>query len=139
LSNRQPDSATDTVLIVDDDEAVRVALGELLESEGYVVAVAENGRVALDRLERGLRPCAVVLDLMMPIMDGWDFRAEQIRNRDLKDVPVVIITAAGFSAESMRAQFGVLPFIPKPLDPDALLATVRRACRHCGAKTESIS
>jgi CheY-like chemotaxis protein len=120
----------ETVLVVDDDAAVRVALAEFFSIEGYRVLVAENGREALDLLEGGLRPCAVLLDLMMPVMDGWDFRAEQIRRPDLKDVPVVVITAAGFSRDSIRIQFGNLPFLAKPPDPDELLRAVKGACRH---------
>jgi CheY-like chemotaxis protein len=94
-----------------------------------VVAVAENGRVALDLLESGLRPCAVLLDLMMPVMDGWAFRSEQIECPNLKDLAIVVITAAGFSLESIRLQFGDVPFIPKPADPEELLMMVKRACR----------
>ena len=120
----------ETVLVVDDDAAVRVALSELFAVEGYQVHLAENGRVALELLEQGLRPCAVLLDLMMPVMDGWDFRAEQVRRPALKDVPVVVISAAGFSRDSIHVQFPNLPFIAKPPDPDQLLATVRMVCRN---------
>ena len=88
--------ANDTVLIVDDDSAVRTALKELFETEGYAVAVASNGRAALNHLGAGLRPCVVLLDLMMPVMDGWDFRTEQLKDPALKEIPVFIITAAGF-------------------------------------------
>ena len=120
----------ESVLVVDDDPGVRDALAELLASEGYAVAAAENGRVALDLLQAGLRPCAVILDLMMPVMDGWDFRAAQSQSPSLKEVPVIVITAAGFSKESVRTQFGDLPFFAKPPNPDALLATVKRVCGH---------
>ena len=122
----------ETVLIVDDDPDVRSALRELFEGEGYEVREAENGRAALDILERGLRPCVVLLDLMMPIMDGWDFRAEQVGHRDLTDVPIIIVTAAGFSEDSVRKQFGPIPFIPKPPEADRLVTTVRAAFRAGG-------
>jgi CheY-like chemotaxis protein len=120
---------SDIVLVVDDDAAVRDAIQEFLASDGHDVAVAENGRVALDLLKGGLRPCAVILDLMMPVMDGWDFRAAQIASPELRRIPVVVITAAGFSRESVRTQFGDLPFFPKPLDPDALLVAIKDICR----------
>ncbi len=118
----------DTVLIVDDDLSVRTALNELFETEGYAVALAANGRAALDQLRGGLRPCVILLDLMMPVMDGWDFRAEQLADPELKDVPVFILTAVGFSAETVRAQFGDIPFVPKPPAHEGLLERVRRVC-----------
>ena len=121
--------ANDTVLIVDDDSAVRTALKELFETEGYAVAVASNGRAALNHLGAGLRPCVVLLDLMMPVMDGWDFRTEQLKDPALKEIPVFIITAAGFSDQTIRVQFGDVPFVPKPPPHEELLAMVQRICR----------
>ena len=119
----------DTVLVVDDDLSVRTALKELFETEGYAVALAANGRAALNQLRGGLRPCVVLLDLMMPVMDGWDFRAEQLADPELKDVPVFILTAVGFSAETVRAQFGDIPFVPKPPAHEGLLEMVKQVCR----------
>jgi CheY-like chemotaxis protein len=118
-----------TVLVVDDDPDITDELGELLESEGYGVAAAPNGLAALGQLRRGLRPCVILLDLMMPVMDGWDFRAQQLKDPELRDIPVVIITAAGFSEASVKAQFGDIAFVPKPPPADGLLATVKRLCR----------
>jgi CheY-like chemotaxis protein len=116
------------ILIVDDDRAVLDAVTELLQNEGYNVATARDGRAALEHLRGGLRPCVILLDLMMPGMDGWDFRQEQLRQDDLKDIPVVIITGAGFSDTSVKAQFGAIEFVPKPPAPAALLDAVRRSC-----------
>ena len=121
--------APDTVLIIDDDLPVRTALKELFETEGYAVALAANGHAALNHLRKGLRPCAILLDLMMPVMDGWDFRNEQLADPALKDLPVVILTAAGFSAETVRAQFGDIPFVPKPPPDTGLLEVVKRLRR----------
>ena len=118
-----------SVLIVDDDSAVRAALKELFETEGYTVVLAANGRAALKRLMEGFRPSVVLLDLMMPVMDGWDFRTEQLKDPALKDIPVFILTAAGFSDVTIRAQFGSIPFVPKPPPHEELLALVRRVCR----------
>ncbi|HEY4188417.1 MAG TPA: response regulator [Polyangia bacterium] len=115
-----------TVLIVDDDQAVLDGIGELLENEGYGVARATDGQDALNQLRRGLQPSVILLDLMMPGMDGWDFRHEQSRDPDLKDIPLVVITAAGFSDASVKAQFGDIEFVPKPLPVPALLSAVRR-------------
>jgi len=115
-----------TVLIVDDDLPVIRGMSELLEGEGYDVAVALDGLGALDQLRRGLRPYAIVLDLMMPVMDGWDFRHEQMKDAELREIPVIVITAAGFSEASVRAQLGEVQFLPKPASPARLLAALRR-------------
>ncbi len=118
-----------SVLIVDDDSAVRMALKELFETEGYTVVLAANGRAALNRLREGFRPGVVLLDLMMPVMDGWDFRTQQQQDPALKDIPVFILTAAGFSSETIRAQFGEIPFVSKPPPHELLLQLVKDVCR----------
>ena len=105
-----------------------MALKELFETEGYTVVLAANGRAALNRLMEGFRPSVVLLDLMMPVMDGWDFRTQQLREPALKGIPVFIITAAGFSDETIRAQFGTIPFVPKPPPHELLLQLVQDAC-----------
>jgi CheY-like chemotaxis protein len=129
-ASRATDSGldSDTVLVVDDDVAVLDGISELLEDEGYTVVTAVNGRIALDHLRGGLRPCAILLDLMMPVMDGWDFRQAQINDPDLKDIPVVVITAAGFSERSVKAQFGDIQYVPKPPPEQTLLAAIRGRC-----------
>jgi CheY-like chemotaxis protein len=120
--------ALDTVLVIDDDLSVRTALKELFETEGYAVVLAANGRAALNHLRGGLRPSVILLDLMMPVMDGWDFRSEQLAAPELKDIPVFILTAVGFSAATVRAQFGNIPFVPKPPAHEGLLEMVRLVC-----------
>jgi CheY-like chemotaxis protein len=122
-------AGVETVLVVDDDHDVRAALVELLETEGYDVVAAANGRVALARLRAGVRPCAIVLDLMMPIMDGWEFRAAQLGDADLRDIPVIILSAAGLSEEIVRAQLDPLAYVPKPPPTEGLLAAISR-CVH---------
>jgi CheY-like chemotaxis protein len=116
-SDKQPtrSPARTSVLLVEDDAAIASSLGEALEEEGLKVAIAANGREALEILRGGLRPLAIVLDLMMPVMDGWDFRGEQLRDPALKDIPVVVITATGFSPETIRMQFGKVGMLPKPV------------------------
>jgi len=122
-----------TVLIVDDDRAIRDAVRELLETEGYQVVEAANGSAALTRLSSGPRPSVIILDLMMPGMDGWDFRSEQLRNPDLKTVPIIVITAVGFSVDTLRKQFGDVEVLLKPVSPPQVLDTVRRVVAHPGA------
>lgn len=113
-------------MIVDDDPDIRSALAELLETEGYVVTTAPNGAVALAQLRAGIRPCAILLDLMMPHMNGWEFRAEQVRDPELREIPIVLLTASGFNDTAIRAEFGRIEYFPKPPSPERLLATVHR-------------
>ena len=115
-----------TVLVIDDAEDVCVALTELLEEEGFAATTARDGRQALDLLLGGLRPCAILLDLMMPGMNGWDFRSAQMRDPELSAVPVVVVTASGFSHESIRTQFGPIELVAKPIQPSALLDVIER-------------
>jgi CheY-like chemotaxis protein len=127
VSNRQDGSASlDPVLVVDDDHAITSALLELLESEGYRAVSAENGKRALELVEAGLRPSAIILDLMMPVMDGWDFRFQQLQHQAIRDTPVVILTATGFSRHTIRIQFGDVELVPKPPPADGLLAALKR-------------
>src|SRR5260370_26398432 len=86
------------VLIVDDDLEVRQLLRRMLESEGYPVVEAENGRVALERL-REVSPSVILLDLMMPEMDGFDFVAELRRHEVWREIPIVVVTAKDLSSE----------------------------------------
>ena len=114
------------VLIVDDDFALRDALCAALEAEGFAVAAASNGREALDYLRSGARPSLVLLDLMMPIMNGWEFRTEQRQDPELADIPVVVLSAFARSGdEELR---GIGQFLRKPFQLADLLAAVRAYC-----------
>ena len=118
--------ASEAILIVDDDNDVRCALAEMLEEEGFAVEGAPNGRAALARLRSGtVHPAVILLDLMMPGMDGWDFRSEQMRDPQLAQVPVVIVSAAGFSRESIRTQFRPAAYVEKPIERSELLEVIR--------------
>jgi CheY-like chemotaxis protein len=114
------------VLIVEDNDVTRDVMSLILESDGYQVSTAANGRTALERLRGGDRPCVILLDLMMPVMDGWQFREEQRRDGALADIPVVVCTAAGESTQ--QAALGAAEFLSKPVEADDLLAAVRRHC-----------
>src|SRR5205814_8831977 len=83
------------ILVVDDDPDIRDSLREVLEDEGYDVSCVGNGREALDHLKAASpRPCVILLDLMMPVMDGWQFRREQKKlEPELANIPLVVITA----------------------------------------------
>jgi len=118
------------ILIVDDDNDVRSALSEMLEEEGFAVEGAHNGREALARLRAGgAHPAVILLDLMMPGMDGWDFRTEQMLDPKLAAVPVVIVSASGFSLESIRTQFRPAAYVEKPIERNALLDVIREVVR----------
>jgi CheY-like chemotaxis protein len=121
------------ILIVDDDKEVRSALAEMLEGEGYAVTGAHNGREALQLMRGGLHPAVILLDLMMPVMDGWDFRSEQERDPAFARVPVVIVSASGFSPESIHTQFRPAAYVPKPLERKQLLEVIGRLLRSSGA------
>jgi CheY-like chemotaxis protein len=119
---------SETILIVEDDRETAQGLSEMLQLLGYRTAIAENGRVALDRLRDAPgQYCLVLLDLMMPVMDGWTFLTEQRGDGRIGKIPVVLVTAA-WNAQAKAAQTGAVAVLPKPVDPDKLEATLRRFC-----------
>lgn len=113
------------ILVVDDDADIRGTVAEALEEEGFAVAKAENGAAALKMLLAGARPDIILLDMMMPEMDGWAFRAEQQRHPEIAAIPVIVFTAYGVPHET-AAQIGAQGFLKKPLRLDELLATINR-------------
>lgn len=116
------------ILVVEDNDDVREMMAVTLELEGHQVRTATNGRDALEQLRRGDKPCVILLDLMMPVMNGWEFRRELERDPALADVPVIVISAAtGELVRNTRAD----AFIPKPIDMDQLLDVV---CDLCDGK-----
>ena len=120
---------TRPVLVVEDDEAFREAIVVALEHDGYRVVAAGHGREALDLLHAGLDPCVIVLDLMMAVMDGWEFRRAQLSDTALAGIPVVVVSAH-HEARKLGASHGVSGVLQKPVDPDDLLALVASACRR---------
>jgi CheY-like chemotaxis protein len=117
-----------SVLVVEDDDDIRASLLEFLDDHGYRARGAANGREGLSLLVEGARPCVIILDLMMPVMDGWAFRAAQRRLPDLSGVPVVVISA--YDGLDRRVQgLDVAGCLAKPIDLEALLGVVRV---HCG-------
>lgn len=124
ISRKADGDAGCTVLIVEDDLDIREALSEVLQGEGYQVLEAENGAEALRRLHERL-PGVILLDLRMPVMNGWQFRREQVRHAHFADIPVVVISADR-AAEADAESLGVEAFLPKPIDLEVLLDTVQR-------------
>jgi CheY-like chemotaxis protein len=121
VSPREPAS----ILVVEDDADVRDTLVLVLESEGFVVRAARDGREALDILHGGFRPRLILLDLMMPVMNGWEFRAETKRDPALSSIPVVFVSALE-PAPDRAAALDAAGFLHKPFDLEALLQTVGR-------------
>jgi CheY-like chemotaxis protein len=115
------------VLVVDDDEDTRSGLAELLRLDGYRVAEAGDGQEALERLHEQERPCLVLLDLQMPRTSGWEFRALQERDREIADIPVVVLSAQE-GAELQVKRLRLAGFLAKPLDFDLLIETIQRTC-----------
>jgi DNA-binding response OmpR family regulator len=116
------------ILVVDDDEDVRESLMDFLQDNGYDPVGAGTGREALDKLGAAdMRPCIIILDLMMPIMDGKTFREEQLRNPALAGIPVIIMSAMRDSAETAE-NLDVPSHFPKPLNLSALLQVVQAHC-----------
>jgi len=124
-----PKKATAVVLVVDDESDLRQLVAELLLSDGYNVVLAQHGREALERLGEH-RPDLVLLDLNMPVMDGWGFRAAQARlvESHLVNIPVLILTGADGALEH-AATLNAVGLIEKPFHPDQLLDAVRTALR----------
>src|SRR5687768_5472999 len=123
------------VLVIDDDAEIRQALTEILEDESYTVRVAANGREALDCIARGFCPDVILLDVMMPVMDGWHFLSARLRHPQLVEVPIIIISA-GFDAEREAQKVGVFEFARKPLHVDDLIDRIESCRRRSGSRSE---
>ena len=117
--------ARKTVLVVEDDAALRKSLLEFLEDEGYRTLHAENGRQALDLLDRIEPPSLILLDLMMPVMDGWAFLAAREAAGRQAEVPVVLLSGFSF----IRDAPGIADFLSKPIHFEKLRACLDRLCR----------
>jgi CheY-like chemotaxis protein len=113
-----------TLLLIEDDFATRRALAELLTEEGFEVISAANGAEGFELLCSRTRPAAIVLDIWMPYMDGLEFRALQRSLPEVKDVPVVVITAGGFRPEEVEG-LGFTRVLRKPLNEQDVLSAVR--------------
>ena len=111
------------ILIVDDDESTLSALADLLEVEGYRVEKARNGKEALEKLLSGA-PGLILLDLKMPVMDGWQFLTERAKNESASVTPVVLLSGLPFIPNAP----GVADFLSKPINPARVLSCVRRFC-----------
>ena len=115
------------VLIIEDDPDLRDALRELLSGKGYHVTTAADGREGLARMGAPPRPGVILLDLMLPRMDGFEFRVRQLEDPELAAIPVIVLSGGG-DVERKVARLGVAASLTKPLDLGTLLEHVAR-CR----------
>jgi CheY-like chemotaxis protein len=120
-------TALHTVLVVDDDADIRDTIVDLLQDHGYRAIPAQNGANALEVLQSvDQPPCLILLDLMMPVMDGATFRTEQLKNPQWATIPVVLMSAYRDVAD--QASSLAVDHLAKPLGADRLIATTRRYC-----------
>lgn len=114
-----------TILLVEDNDDVREMMAVALELGGHQVVAAPNGLAALDVLRRSPRPSLILLDLMMPVMNGWELRSVLNSDPRLSAIPVVVVSAV--TAEAAQ-RLPDTPFVPKPVDIDTLLDVVDEQC-----------
>jgi CheY-like chemotaxis protein len=117
-----------SVMVVEDDVLIRMGICSVLQVEGYEILEAANGLEALQRLRQHPLPCLIILDLMMPVMDGIAFRAEQLRDSTLSSVPVVVLTGR-VNAKEITEKLSVEKLIMKPFSLTEVLSIVNG---HCG-------
>ena len=114
------------ILVIEDDQDIRDSLCDVLDMLGHPVVTANNGQVALQMLET-LRPGLILLDLMMPVLDGWGFKEQHAANPEISHIPVILITADGNAIEraaKMNANAG----LKKPIELDLLIKAIQKFC-----------
>jgi CheY-like chemotaxis protein len=128
LVGGRDDRSLPRILIIDDEDDIRDAIAELLEAEGYNVVVARDGSEAIAHLAAGAHGVSLILlDLMMPNIDGWTFRRQQLADPSTAAIPVVIMSAA-YDVRAAAASLAVSDFLVKPIKLSSLLNVVQRYC-----------
>lgn len=120
-------STCDVVLVIEDHEDLREGIRIALGMEGYTVEVAANGREALQKLYAGVRPCLIIMDLMMPLMNGFEFRQAQLAAADFKNIPLIAYSAVTDPRETAQ-QLHADAYLHKPTDVEQLAALARQFC-----------
>lgn len=119
------------ILVVDDDADIRETLIDLIRDHGYDAVGATDGHDALGRLRASdPKPCLILLDLMMPRMDGWQFREAQRKDPALADIPVVVISAYRHSHRGV--ELGAVDHLDKPVPLEPLIDVIHRHCPAAG-------
>jgi CheY-like chemotaxis protein len=122
------EKARRTVLVVEDDSDIRDELAAVIEESNYRTIRAANGAVALQKLRGGPRPCVILLDLLMPVMDGREFLTQQQDDAALKEIPVVVLSAHLDVVAGGRKDVNAAAFLKKPIDLSELLSTIAKFC-----------
>ncbi len=115
------------ILIIEDDSPIRETLVEFLEMEGFETTSAENGQVGLTRLQDEPAPNLILLDLMMPVMDGLQFRMRQLEDPKMRDIPVVIMSADGHAPQKI-GHLGKVSYLKKPSNLQTILDVIANNC-----------
>jgi CheY-like chemotaxis protein len=126
--------AGDLILVIDDYLDIRESIAMALSLEGYRVVTASNGLDALNKLYGGLRPCLIILDMMMPVMNGFAFRQSQLEDPELAKIPLIAysaVTDPNETAQHLRAD----AYLYKPTDLSEIIAIVQQFCQKKGAGT----
>lgn len=114
-----------TVLIIEDEFEIRNTTQKILQMKGFKVVTATNGQEGLEKLKTIEHPCIILLDLMMPVMDGWAFLENRKKDPGISSVPVIVLSAA---IDKRAKTLGILDFIKKPFSIRSLLTVVERYC-----------
>lgn len=120
-----PENQIHPVMIIEDDDDIRDLMRTMLEAEGYHVVTAVNGADAFQLLSQVPKPCMILLDMMMPVMDGWTFSEEIKKNSKYSSIPLLVVTAFAEQITSKENFYGV---VKKPLRFDLLLDLIRHHC-----------
>lgn len=119
-------AAADSILIVEDDGLARAALETLLASHGHATLAAADALAAINLFRSGTRPRLILLDMVLPGADGWQFFAERARDPALAAIPVAIMTGVGIASEEWARALGAIGLLRKPIDVNQLLGIVRQ-------------
>jgi two-component system response regulator MprA len=114
------------VLVVNDDEDMSETLREILQDR-YSVVLAHDGREALQKLRDGVRPCIILLDLMMPVMSGIEFRREQLRDAELAAIPAIVLSAVN-DVRERAAELAAAAYVQLPRDVEHIAELLERHC-----------
>ena len=126
-TNPVPAANLGTILIIEDDTEIREALTDILEFEGYEVMSVKNGQEGMNYLNQSPRPALILLDFMMPVMNGWQFRNAQKQDPLLADIPVVVLSADN-AIDKKAQQVEANGFLKKPIELDHLLDMIKQYC-----------
>ncbi|MCX7905093.1 MAG: response regulator [Elusimicrobiales bacterium] len=121
------------IMIIDDEKDVLFLLRVLLEKEGFEVIEAQNGKIAYEKLtdkQSPVKPDLIILDVMMPEMDGYTFETKMLESEELKKIPVIILTAKGQIRELFEISANVEAFVEKPFDPKKLVGLIKGALQN---------